>query len=103
MSRIRPPSRRCAIFATPAIAGVTSCRHRLLRHRRFQIGDDRLEELLGRHPRLLRADEDGQVFGHLAAFDRLYAHALEGLRESRDLWRIVELAAVLEPAGPRED
>src|SRR4051794_8651889 len=84
---------------------ATSCRRRLaaVGHLRFEVPDDRLEELLGRHPRLLGADEDREVLGHVAGLDRLDAYAFQRLGEAHHIWRVVELAAKLETAGPGED
>ena len=65
--------------------------------------DDRFEELLGRHPRLLRTNQDREVLGHMAGFDRLDAHALERLGEVADIGRAVHASARGQPAGPRED
>ena len=88
----------------PARAGALA---RLLRQRSaiaaLEVLADRLEELLGGHPRLLGADEDREVLGHLAALDRLDADPLERLGEAHDLGRVVELAAIFEAAGPGED
>src|SRR5450830_85812 len=61
------------------------------------------EEGLGRQPRGVGPDEEREVLGHLAALDRRDDDVLERLGEPRDLGRPVQLAAVLEPAGPRED
>ena len=55
------------------------------RHSRFEVDADRLEELLGGHPRLIGADEDREVLGHLAAFDRLDADPLERFGEAAPL------------------
>src|SRR5450830_2052424 len=61
------------------------------------------EEGLGRQPRGVGPDEEREVLGHLAALDRRDDDVLERLGKPRDLGRPVQLAAVLEPAGPRED
>jgi len=53
-----------------------------LPHSRLEVVHDRLEELLGGHPGLLRTNEDCEVFRHLAAFDRLDADVLERLGET---------------------
>src|SRR5690554_7946442 len=61
------------------------------------------EELLGGQPRVVRADEEREVLGHLAALDRRDDDVLERLGELDDLRGVVELAAVHEATGPRED
>ena len=43
----------------------------------MQVGVQRPEELLGVQVRRVRADEQRQVLGHLAALDGLDAHLLE--------------------------
>src|SRR4029453_10548945 len=84
---------------------MTSCRRRFapLCHRRIEVLYNRLEELLGSHPRLLGSDEDREILGHLPTFDRLDANALERVGEPRDPGRLVELAAIFKSAGPGED
>ena len=69
----------------------------------FEVLVERGQELLGGQPRLVRADEQRQVLGHLALLDRLDADPLEGLGERRHLGGAVELAAVLQATGPGED
>src|SRR3954465_12809976 len=91
-------AQRLTFAEAPAFAGVTSDGHRLL-----EIGPDRLEELLRRHPALLRTDEDGEVLRHLALLDGLDADPLERLGEAGGFGVVVELAAELEAAGPGED
>src|SRR5690606_14540823 len=68
-----------------------------------QVLVDRGEELLGRQPRLVRADEQGEVLRHLAALDGLDDDVLEGLRELRAVARAAELAAVREATRPVDD
>src|SRR5688572_28040678 len=49
----------------------------------------RVEEGLGREVRLVRADQDGEVLGHLAGLDDLDAHLLERVGELHDVGRVV--------------
>src|SRR6478752_5544853 len=67
-----------------------------LRHGLLEVLVDRREEVLRRLVRLVRADQEREVLGHLAALDGLDADALEGLGELRDLGGAVHLAAVRE-------
>ena len=87
---------RCARRATQTAPGESD-------DRLAEILVDRREELLGRLPRLLGADEDCEIFCHLAALDRLDAHSLERLGELRHRRRIVHSSARQQPAGPGED
>src|SRR5262249_26956367 len=82
---------------------MTSGCDSLFGHRGLEIVDHRLEKLFGRHPCLLGADQDGEVLGHLPALDRLDADAFERLGESYHIRCVIELAPILEPAGPGED
>src|SRR5689334_11058812 len=68
-----------------------------------QTGVERVEELLGRQPLLLGADQDREVLGHPAALDGLDADLLQRVREPDDVGRAVELAAVLQALGPGVD
>src|SRR6185503_6335144 len=61
------------------------------------------EELLGGKELLVRPDQQREVLGHLALLDGLDAYLLERLGEGGDLGRAVELAAVLDAAGPGVD
>src|SRR5690606_17670395 len=72
-------------------------------HFRFEVLDNRLEELLGRHPRLVGADQQREILGHLAALDRVDADLLERFGKANDVRRVVEPAAVDEATGPGED
>ncbi len=72
-------------------------------HFPFQVLHNRLEELLGRHPGLVGADQQRQILGHLALLDGLDADPLQRFGELRHLGRVVELAAMLQAAGPGED
>ena len=49
-----------------------------------------------------RADEDCQILGHLTRLNRLDSDPLERFGEVDDIRSVVELAAILEPAGPGE-
>ena len=57
---------------------------------------------MGGGPRCVRADQQREVLGHLAALDGLDADALEGLGELGDLGRVVHAPAVGKAAGPGE-
>ena len=57
----------------------------------------------GRQPVLVRADQQREVLGHVAGFDRVDADLLQRLGELLHLRRAVELAAVREAARPGED
>ena len=46
------------------------------------------------------ADEQGEVLGHVALLDRVHADILQGAAEQRDRGGAIELAAVLQAAGP---
>src|SRR3954449_2912729 len=72
-------------------------------HRGLQTLVHRGEEVLGGEKILVGADEQREVLGHLARLDGLDAHALERLGELRDRRRLVEPAARLQRARPRED
>ena len=72
-------------------------------HFRFEVVDDRLEELLGGHPALVGTDEQREVLGHLAAFDGLDANPLERLGELHYIGRVVEAPAIDQAARPGED
>src|SRR3546814_16759157 len=69
-------------------------------HLLFEILDDRLEEAFGGQPVLVGADQQREVLGHLAALDRRDADLFEIFGEFGQRGIIVELAAVLEAAGP---
>src|SRR6185312_17349051 len=74
-----------------------------LSHGVLQVLVDRGQELLRGLELLPSADEQREVFGHLAALDRLYTHALERLRERRYLRRLVHPPAGGKATGPGED
>ncbi|EUA20391.1 putative alpha/beta hydrolase fold protein [Mycobacterium xenopi 3993] len=65
--------------------------------RLFQVVGDRAEELLAVLPRLFRPDEDGQVFGHLPAFDRGNHDVFQLLREVDDLGGVSSLPRCCSP------
>src|SRR3546814_12301860 len=54
-------------------------------------------------PRLLVADQDREVLGHVAALHGVDADLFQSLGELLQLRRAVELAAIPETAGPGED
>src|SRR5258707_15291087 len=72
-------------------------------HRLLQIAVELVEELVGRQPRVVGADQQREVAGHVAALDRLDADLFQHFGEFHQFGRLVERAAVLEPAGPGED
>src|SRR5690606_26449685 len=72
-------------------------------HFGFEVLHDRLEGLLGGHPRLIGSDQQCQVLGHLAALDRVDADLLERFGKAHDIGRVVEPAAIDQAAGPGED
>ena len=82
----------------PAQAGRANSRHRLL-----QVLVDLVEEAGGRQPLLVGADEEREVLGHEAGFDRVDADLLQRARELRQLGVAVELGAMGEAARPGED
>src|SRR5690606_25594501 len=59
----------------------------------LQVGVDRVEEVLGVEPGLVRPDQGGQVLCHLAGLHGLDAHLLQRLGEAGDLRCPVEGAA----------
>src|SRR5579859_5681076 len=95
----RSPSRGHTRWPGPATD------RRLLRqlHRLLEVLIELVEELSGGQPGLVRADQDGQVLGHEAGFDRLDAHLFQRLGEMRDVGGVVELGAIDQAAGPGED
>ncbi len=74
-----------------------------LGHRLLEVLVELVEELRGGQPLLVGADQQRQVLGHVAGFDRVDADLLQRLGELLHVGRAVELAAVLEAAGPGED
>src|SRR3546814_9819735 len=72
-------------------------------HLLFEILDDSLEKALGGQPVLVGADQQREIFGHLAALDGRDADLFKVVGEFRHLGRAVELAAMLESAGPGKD
>src|SRR5690606_28831048 len=48
-------------------------------HRLFQVLVDLVEEAGGGEPLLVGADEEGEVFGHVARLDGIDAHPLQGV------------------------
>src|SRR3546814_20852570 len=54
-------------------------------------------------PRLLVADQDREVLGHVAALHGVDADLFQSLGELLQLRRAVELAAIPETTGPGED
>src|ERR1700730_9953183 len=72
-------------------------------HALAELRVERVEELIRRQPRLIGSDQDREVLRHLPGLDRIDAHALECLGKSGDLRRLIDLAAMRQPARPRED
>src|SRR5262245_11836592 len=64
---------------------------------------DRLHELVGRQMRMVVANQNRQILGHPAGLDDVHTHVLESVGKGHDVGRVVELAAILKPAGPRID
>src|SRR5690606_15389478 len=103
-------TRRLILTTSPVSAWRTSRRAALMRsssgpsaHFRLEILHDRLEELFGRHPRLIGADQQREILGHLAAFYRVDAHLFERFGKADDIGCVVETAAIDQAARPRED
>src|SRR5690606_10378977 len=76
---------------------------RVLGQARLKVLVKRREELLGGLPFLLGADQQREVLRHLAGLDRLDDDVFKGLGEGDEGLVAVELAAVHESTGPRED
>src|SRR5579871_619989 len=74
-----------------------------LRHRLPQPLVELVEELRRGEPRLVGADEDRQILGHVAGLDRRDADLLQRQRKVFDIRRAVEAAAIEEAARPGED
>src|ERR1700722_14653934 len=72
-------------------------------HRLLQIAVELVEELVGGEPRMIGADQDREVAGHVAAVHRVDANLFERLGKFDDVGRVVERAAILQPAAPGED
>src|SRR3546814_3608440 len=72
-------------------------------HRLLQILVELVEELLRGQPRLLVADQDREVLGHVAALHGVDADLFQSLVELLQLRLAVELAAIPETTGPAED
>ena len=68
-----------------------------------QVLVQRIHEAVGVEPRFVRADEHGQILGHLTAFNGVDDDLLQRLGEVTDFGRAVQIGAVLKAAGPRED
>src|SRR5436309_294226 len=62
-----------------------------------------VHEVVGGQPWRVPADQQRQVLGHLTALHGLDAHLLQRLGEPGHGRRAVQLAAVLQAPGPRED
>src|SRR5204863_1498217 len=69
-------------------------------HALLQLGVDGAHERLGRQERVILSDENRKVFRHPARFDDIDADLFERLGKRHDVGRVVELAAVLQAAGP---
>ena len=68
-----------------------------------RIVADGVEEAFGGEPGLLVADEEGEILGHLAAFDGVDDDLFQEQRVIDELLVVVELAAMGEAARPGED
>ena len=69
----------------------------------MQILVDLVEEAGGREPALIRADEQREILGHMTRFHRVDDYLFQRFGEAFQLGIVIELCAVLEPAGPRID
>ena len=74
-----------------------------LRHLLLEVLVDGFEVACRCQPALLVADEQGEVFGHLTAFDRLNDRFLQTCCEFQERFIIVQLGAVREAPCPSED
>src|ERR1700737_1006910 len=92
-----PPPTRIASVSFSCIIPSRRRGRRCGLHPRAQLRVERVEESVGRQPRLLGSDQDRQALGHLAGLDDVDAHLLERFGELRDLRRAVDLAAMREP------
>src|SRR4051794_22392667 len=64
---------------------------------------ERVEELLGGLPLLVRSDEQGEVLGHVTGLNTLDDNVFQRVRKLGQRRVVVELGAVSEPTGPRVD
>ena len=64
---------------------------------------DLVEKAGGREPSLIGADQQRQILGHEACLDGADHDLFQRLGEAGKLGIVVELGAMLEPAGPGED
>lgn len=62
-------------------------------HFGFEVHANLFEKLLRGHPRLIGANQDGEILGHMAIFDGLDADFLERFCKARDVGCFVKLAA----------
>jgi hypothetical protein len=68
-----------------------------------QVLVDLVEEAGGREPWLVGADQQRQILGHEAAFDRVNANPFQCVGELCQLSLVVELCAVSKTTRPGED
>ena len=69
----------------------------------FEVLCERREELFGRLPLLVRADECSEIFCHCTRLDRLDDDVLKDVREFDELVVAVQFSAVREAARPRKN
>src|ERR1700733_15573249 len=75
-----PPPTRIASVSSPFIMLRSHRGGRCRSHAVAKLRIQRVEELVGRQPRLIGSDQDREVFGHLPRLDGVDAHLLERLR-----------------------
>src|SRR5882672_1774687 len=91
MSRTPRPSRRQITQPVRQPSAPPTIKWRLpLGHLGLEVGVERIEEVLGVQEGMLGIDQDRQILGHLAAFDRLDADRLERVGELHHIGRAVE-------------
>lgn len=74
-----------------------------LRELAFQLCVDRIHKLLSCQVGMVCANQDREVLGHPSAFDNINANLFQSLRESDNVWCLVNSPAVLQAARPRID
>ena len=68
-----------------------------------QVFRDLVQKTFGGQPALLVADQQRQVLGHVARFDRIDRDLFQSGGETGELGIIVQLGPVAEAPGPGED
>ena len=72
-------------------------------HCLLEVGVDGVQEAGGGEPGLVWTDEEGEVFGHLTAFDGVDANLLQCRGELGQFVVAVKLGTVSEATGPGKD